>query len=30
MDPLAIKTAAGWRSKEVTPGNPLERASRQF
>jgi hypothetical protein len=30
MDPLAIKTAAGWRSKEVTPGTPLERASRQF
>ena len=30
MDPLSIKTAAGWRSKEVTPGNPLERASRQF
>jgi hypothetical protein len=30
MDPLAIKTAAGWRPKEGTPGNPLERASRQF
>jgi hypothetical protein len=30
MDPLAIKTASGWRSKEGTPGNPLERASRQF
>lgn len=30
MDPLAIKAAAGWRSKEDSSGNPLERASRQF
>jgi hypothetical protein len=30
MDPLAIKTAAGWRSKEDSPGTPMERASRQF
>jgi hypothetical protein len=30
MDPLAIKTAAGWRFKEGSSGHPLERASRQF
>jgi hypothetical protein len=30
MDPLAIKTAAGWRAKEGSSGTPLERASRQF
>jgi lipopolysaccharide/colanic/teichoic acid biosynthesis glycosyltransferase len=30
MDPLAIKTAAGWRSKEGSSGHSLEQASRQF
>ena len=30
MDPLAIKTAAGWRSREASSSSPLEQASRQF
>jgi lipopolysaccharide/colanic/teichoic acid biosynthesis glycosyltransferase len=30
MDPLAIKTDMGWRSKEGSSGTPMERASRQF
>ena len=30
MDPLAIKTAAGWCSKEGGSGHTLEQASRQF
>jgi hypothetical protein len=30
MDPLAIKTSPGWRSKEDGASHPMEQASRQF